>query len=399
MNFTESVEEAAFRQEVREFIRQNLSPQNARRFRRGWRWTRAETEPWTRKLHARGWSAPNWPVQYGGTGWPPMLRHIFETEMWAAGAPPTHNQNFDLVGPIVYTFGTEEQKSRILPAILSGDTYWAQGFSEPNAGSDLASLRTSAVKQGNEYVVNGQKIWTTDAEVCDGVFTLVRTSTEGKPQAGISFLLIDLRSPGITVRPIKLMNGESHLNEVFFEDVRVPLTNRVGEENHGWDYSKILLTHERTASARVPELRRDLTSLRAHATEVRTTSGSPLIDDVFFRRELGLLEIEVTALEYTVLRVLSDDNQSRASQASSVLKIRGSELLQQVSELATKVLGSYANVVYPMPLDAEESWLASMPGPEWASGVSAAFLQFRAATIYGGSNEIQRNLIARALLK
>jgi alkylation response protein AidB-like acyl-CoA dehydrogenase len=328
-----------------------------------------------------------------------MLRHIFETEMWAAGAPPTHNQNFDLVGPIVYTFGTEEQKSRILPAILSGDTYWAQGFSEPNAGSDLASLRTSAVKQGNEYVVNGQKIWTTDAEVCDGVFTLVRTSTEGKPQAGISFLLIDLRSPGITVRPIKLMNGESHLNEVFFEDVRVPLTNRVGEENHGWDYSKILLTHERTASARVPELRRDLTSLRAHATEVRTTSGSPLIDDVFFRRELGLLEIEVTALEYTVLRVLSDDNQSRASQASSVLKIRGSELLQQVSELATKVLGSYANVVYPMPLDAEESWLASMPGPEWASGVSAAFLQFRAATIYGGSNEIQRNLIARALLK
>jgi alkylation response protein AidB-like acyl-CoA dehydrogenase len=399
MILTETAEEAAFRQEVREFIRQNLSLQVARRFRRGWRWTRAETEPWTRKLHARGWSAPNWPTEHGGTGWSPMLRHIFETEMWAAGAPPTHNQNFDLVGPIVYTFGSDEQKRQILPAILSGDTYWAQGFSEPNAGSDLAALRTSAVRQGDHYLVNGQKIWTTDAEVCDGVFTLVRTSTEGKPQAGISFLLIDLRSPGVTVRPIKLMNGESHLNEVFFDNVKVPVTNRVGEENRGWDYSKILLVHERTASSRVPELRRDLASLRAHAAEVRTATGSPLIQDPFFRNEMGRLDIEVTALEYTVLRVLSEENQSSASQASSVLKIRGSELLQQVSELATKVLGSYANVVYPMPLDAEESWLASMPGPNWASGVSAAFLQFRAATIYGGSNEIQRNLLARALLK
>ena len=399
MNFTETAEEAAFRQEVREFIRKNLSPQVAHRFRRGWRWTRAETEPWTRKLHARGWSAPNWPSEHGGTGWSPMLRHIFETEMWAAGAPPTHNQNFDLVGPIVYTFGTEEQKRRILPKILSGEIYWAQGFSEPNAGSDLAALRTSAVRQGEGYLVNGQKIWTTDAEVCDGVFTLVRTSTGGKPQAGISFLLIDLRSPGITVRPIKLMNGESHLNEVFFDNVTVPVTNRVGEENRGWDYSKILLVHERTASARVPELRRDLANIRAHAADVCTATGSTLIEDVFFRRELGRLDIEVTALEYTVLRVLSEENQSSASQASSVLKIRGSELLQQVSELATKALGSYANVVYPMPLDAEESWLASLPGPNWASGVTAAFLQFRAATIYGGSNEIQRNLLARALLK
>jgi alkylation response protein AidB-like acyl-CoA dehydrogenase len=399
MNFNDTPEEIAFRLEVREFISNNLSPKVARRFRRGWRWTRPETEAWTRKLHANGWSAPNWPVEYGGTGWPPMLRHIFEMEMWAAGAPPTHNQNFDLVGPIVYTFGSDEQKKRVLPAILSGDIYWAQGFSEPNAGSDLAALRTLAVRQGDYYVVNGQKIWTTDAEVCDGIFTLVRTRTDGKPQAGISFLLIDLRSPGITVRPIKLMNGECHLNEVFFDDVRVPVTNLVGEENRGWDYSKILLTHERTASARVPELRRDLANLRAHASEVTTTKGRPLIEADHFRRELARLEIEVTALEYTVLRVLSEENQSGSSSASSVLKIRGSELLQQVSELAISVLGSYANVVYPLPLDAEQSWLSFMPGPEWASGILAAFLQFRAATIYGGSNEIQRNLLARALLR
>lgn len=399
MNFNETAEERAFRQEVREFISQNLSLQVARRVSRGWRWTRAETEPWTRKLHARGWSAPNWPVEYGGTGWSPMLRHIFEIETWAAGAPPTHNQNFDLVGPIVYTFGNEEQKKRVLPPILSGDIYWAQGFSEPNAGSDLASLRTLAVREGDNYVVNGQKIWTTDAEVCDGVFTLVRTSTEGKPQAGISFLLIDLNLPGITVRPIKLMNGERHLNEVFFDNVKVPVADRVGEENRGWDYSKTLLIHERTASARVWELRRDLTSLRAHAAQVRTVDGTTLLEDAFLRRQLAHLEIEVTALEFTVLRVLSEENQSSASQASSVLKVRGSELLQQVSELAAKVLGSYANVVYPMPLDADERWLGSSPGPDWASGILAAFLQFRAATIYGGSNEIQRNLIARALLR
>ena len=315
-----------------------------------------------------------------------------------AGAPPTHNQNFDLVGPIVYTFGTEEQKRRVLPPILSGSYYWAQGFSEPGAGSDLASLRTSAIRDGDDYVVNGQKIWTTDAEVCDGVFTLVRTSTVGKPQAGISFLLIDLKSSGIVIRPIELMNGERHLNEVFFDNVRVPAANLVGEENQGWGYSKILLVHERTASARVPELKRDLASLRAHASAVRTVRGA-LIDDPLFRAKLAHLEIQVGALEFTVLRVLSEEDQARASQASSVLKVRGSELLQAVSQLATETLGEYANVVYPMPTDRQEPWLAEMPGPDWASGVTAAFLQFRAASVYGGSNEIQRTIIARSLLR
>lgn len=398
MDFTYTAREIEFRSEIRAFIAENLAPEVARRFRRGWRWTRAETEFWTRRLHAKGWSAPTWPVEYGGTGWSPVLRHIFELEAWAAGAPPTHNQNFDLVGPIVYTFGSDEQKRRVLPPILSGEYYWAQGFSEPGAGSDLAALRTTAVRDGDHYIVNGQKIWTTDAEVCDGIFTLVRTSNAGKPQAGISFLLIDLKSPGISVRPIELMNGERHLNEVFFADVRVPVANLVGEENRGWGYSKILLVHERTASARVPELKRDLASLRVHAAAVRTAHG-PLIDQAGFRAKLAHLEIDVAALEFTVLRVLSEKNQSSSRQASAVLKVRGSELLQEVSELAAEALGTYANVVFPMPTDWQETWIDHMPGPEWASGVTASFLQFRAASIYGGSNEIQRTIIARSLLE
>jgi alkylation response protein AidB-like acyl-CoA dehydrogenase len=397
MDFAYTAEEIEFRNEVRAFIAANLAPEVARRFRRGWRWTRAETESWTRRLHARGWSAPTWPVEYGGTGWSPVQRHIFEVETWAAGAPPTHNQNFDLVGPIVYTFGNDEQKRRVLPPILAGDYYWAQGFSEPGAGSDLASLRTSAVRDNDHYIVNGQKMWTTDAEVCDGVFTLVRTSTVGKPQAGISFLLVELKSPGISIRPIQLMNGERHLNEVFFENVRVPVANLVGRENQGWSYSKILLVHERTASARVPELKRDLMSLKAHAAATRTARGL-LIDEPIFRAKVAHLEIDIAALEFTVLRVLCEENQASASQASSVLKVRGSELLQEVSELAAETLGAYADVVYPMPADWQEPWIGQLPGPDWASGVTASFLQFRAASIYGGSNEIQRTIIARSRL-
>jgi alkylation response protein AidB-like acyl-CoA dehydrogenase len=240
-------------------------------------------------------------------------------------------------------------------------------------------------------------MWTTDAEVCDGVFTLVRTSTVGKPQAGISFLLVELKSPGISIRPIQLMNGERHLNEVFFENVRVPVANLVGRENQGWSYSKILLVHERTASARVPELKRDLMSLKAHAAATRTARGL-LIDEPIFRAKVAHLEIDIAALEFTVLRVLCEENQASASQASSVLKVRGSELLQEVSELAAETLGAYADVVYPMPADWQEPWIGQLPGPDWASGVTASFLQFRAASIYGGSNEIQRTIIARSRL-
>lgn len=396
MDFRFSAEEIAFRDEVRAFIDQHLTDDIARRFKRGWRWTRPETEWWTRKLHEVGWSAPNWPVEYGGTGWTPIQKHIFEMETWGAGAPPTHNQNFDLVGPIVYTFGSAEQKARVLPGILSGDYYWAQGFSEPGAGSDLASLKTRAVRDGDHYVVDGQKIWTTDANVCDGVFTLVRTDpTAAKPQAGISFLLIDLKLPGITVRPIEMMNGELHLNEVFFDNVRVPVENLVGEENKGWGYSKILLTHERVASARVFELRRDLAEARHHAAEVRARGGR-LIDDPVFRTKLARLEVEVSALEFTVLRVLTEGEHA-SGRAASVVKIRGSELLQEVSALKAETLGCYAEVVYPVPEDWQEPWLDSLPGPDWASGAMGAYLQLRAATIYGGSNEIQRTLIARSV--
>lgn len=392
MQFEYSAEDTAFRDEIREFIAAELPDHIRRRFRRGWRWTRPEMVFWTKKLHARGWSAPNWPVEYGGTGWSPLRKHIFEIETWVAGAPPTHNQNFDLVGPIVYGFGTDALKRQILPPMLSGDTFWAQGFSEPGAGSDLASLRTRAVRDGDHYVVDGQKIWTTDAEICDGIFTLVRTDWSGKPQAGISFLLIDRALPGITIRPIEMLNGECHLNEVFFDSVRVPVASLVGEENKGWGYTKTLLAHERTASARIPELRRDLALLKAHATE------SGLIKRAGFRNRLAQVEIDIIALEFTVLRVLTDHHDAPAMRAASVLKIRGSELLQALSELMIEELGPYAEITYPVPTDWSEPWLADLPGPDWASGVMGGFLHRRAATIYGGSNEIQRNLIARAEL-
>jgi len=397
MDFRLSAEDIAFRDQVRGFIAANLSPEVARRFKRGWRWTRAETEMWTRRLHAVGWSAPNWPVQYGGTGWSAVWKHIFEVETWGAGAPPTHNQNFDLVGPIVFTFGSDAQKRRVLPPILAGEYYWAQGFSEPGAGSDLASLRTKALRDGDDYIVNGQKIWTTDANVCDGVFTLVRTDPQAaKPQAGISFLLIDLKLPGITVRPIRLYNGETHLNEVFFDNVRVPAENLVGEENKGWGYTKILLSHERVASARVFELKRDLAEVVAHAAEAPLRGGR-LLDDRAFHDRLNRLQIEVAALEYTVLRVLTEGPHA-SGRAASVLKIRGSELLQQVAALKVETLGPYAEVEYPMPEGWDEPWLDMLPGPDYASGAMAAYLQLRAATIYGGSNEIQRTLIARSVL-
>lgn len=397
MDFNYTADEVAFRDRVRSFIAENLTEEVSRRFKRGWRWTRPETELWTRKLFAAGWSAPNWPVEYGGTGWSAVQKHIFEMETWAAGAPPTHNQNFDLVGPIVYTFGSPEQKRRVLPPILSGDYYWAQGFSEPGAGSDLASLKTKAVRDGDHYLVDGQKIWTTDAKVCDGVFTLVRTDPDAaKPQAGISFLLIDLNLPGVVVRPIKMLNGESHLNEVFFDSVRVPVENLVGEENKGWGYSKILLNHERTASARVFELRRDLAELRRHAGEMKAPTGR-LLDAPGFQARLARLEIEVAALEFTVLRVLTA-GANATDRAASVLKVRGSELLQEVSALKAETLGSYAEVAYPVPQDWSEPWIDELPGPDWASGAMGAYLQLRAATIYGGSNEIQRTLIARSVL-
>ena len=397
MRFTLEPADSAFRDEVRAFIAEHLPAHVARRFKRGWRWTREEMALWTKVLHAHGWSAPNWPVEYGGTGWSTLRKHIFETEMWLAGAPPTHNQNFDLVGPIVYTFGSEAQKQRYLPPMLSGDAFWAQGFSEPGAGSDLASLKTRAVRDGDHYVVDGQKIWTTDADVCEGVFTLVRTRADGKPQAGISFLMIDLASPGVRVRPITMLNGEAHLNEVFFDAVRVPAENLIGEENQGWGYTKILLAHERTASARTPELKRDLVQLKLYAAETQVR-GAPLTADPSFRRRLARLEIEIETLEFTVHRVLSEPADTATVSAASVLKIRGSELLQELSTLWAEVLGPYGEVAYPVPESWDEPWLDQLPGPWWASGVTGALLHRRAATIYGGSNEIQRNIIARGLL-
>ena len=342
---------------------------------------------------------PNWPVEYGGPGWTIGQRHIFEEECFAAGCPALSPQGVFLVGPIIYAFGSDAQKERFLPAIRNGDHLWAQGFSEPNAGSDLASLQTRADRDGDHYVVNGQKIWTSEAQYSEWLFLLVRTGFTGKPQAGISFLLVDMKTPGITVRPILSIDGGHILNEVFFDDVRVPVENLVGEENKGWDYGKVLLANERTFSAEVPRCKGTLQRLKRIA-EGTMARGRPLAEDPQFAARIAQLEIDVLAHETTVLRVVAEEEASVASGAptSSILKVRGTELIQRIGAMTVEALGDDALPAYP-----EADYLlgtpADPPGSPLAPGVTADFFYRRAITIYGGSNEIQRNIIASELLR
>jgi alkylation response protein AidB-like acyl-CoA dehydrogenase len=388
-----------FRQQVREFIAAELPQDMAARTLMGYHPHVPDVKFWTAKLHAKGWSALNWPMEYGGTGWSITQRHVFDEECFLAGCPAVNPQAFHLVGPIIYTYGSDAQKERFLPPILSGEHFWAQGFSEPNAGSDLASLQTRAVRDGDRYVVNGQKIWTSEAQYCDWLFLLVRTSTQGKPQAGISFLLVDLRSPGITVRPIVGIEGGHILNEVFLEDVRVPVENLIGEENEGWTYAKRLLGAERTFSAVVPMCKALLKRARRIASQF-DTQGGKLIDDPHFARRLAQLEIEVLAHAATLERVVAEEEAgiNAASPTPSILKIKGTELIQRIGALAIEALGDHALPAYP-----EHDYLlgapAQAPGNPLGYGLTADFLYHRAATIYGGSNEVQRNIIAAQLLR
>ena len=389
--------DAGFREEIRQFIRDNLPPEMAARTLAAYHPYKPDVLFWTAKLNERGWSAPHWPKQYGGPGWTTAQRHIFEEESFLAGCPALNPQGVHLVGPTIYTYGTEAQKEFFLPRIRSGEHLWAQGFSEPNAGSDLAALQTRAVRDGDDYIVNGQKIWTSDAHYSEWVFLLVRTASGGKPQAGISFLLADLKTPGMTVRPIVSIDGGHVLNELFLRDVRVPISLRVGEENLGWTYAKELLGAERTFTSEVPRCKGLLARLRKLA-RLCHSRGRPLLQDPHFAKRLAQLEIEVLAHEATLWRVVAEEEAGTGGGAASILKVRGSELIQRIGALTVEALGDAA-----LPRYLESEYLPGV-GTRTAlnaaaPGVVADFLYRRAMTIYGGTNEIQRNIIAAELLR
>jgi alkylation response protein AidB-like acyl-CoA dehydrogenase len=389
----------AFRAQVRAFIADALPADMARRTLLGYHPHKPDVLYWTAKLQARGWSVPNWPVEYGGPGWTVTQRHIFDEECFLAGCPALAPQGVYLVGPIIYTYGDQGQKDRFLPPIRSGEHFWAQGFSEPNAGSDLANLQTRAVRDGDHYVVNGQKIWTSEAHYSEWLFLLVRTAVGGKPQAGISFLLVDMAMPGITVRPIVSIDGGHVLNEVFLEDVRVPVANLIGQENQGWTYAKELLGAERTFSAEVPRCKGLLARLRAIAAATPFRDGV-LLEEPHFAGRLAQLEIEVLGHEATLWRVVAEEEAELAGGAptASILKVRGTELVQRIGALTVEALGDDALPAYP-----EARYLLETPndapGSPLAPGVTADFLYRRSATIYGGTNEVQRNIIAAQLLR
>lgn len=394
MNFEYSQDDADFRLEVRRFIREHLPADIARRTYVGFYPPRkSDRYAWHRALYQKGWAAPHWPVEYGGTGWSALRQHIFEQECCHADVPTLSFSALRLVAPVLYTFGTCEQQQRFLPPILSGEMLWCQGFSEPNAGSDLASLRTTAMRDGDHYVVNGSKIWTSESHQANWGFFLVRTDTKAQAQKGISFLLIDMKSPGISIRPIIMISGAHTLNQVFLENVRVPVENLVGEEGRGWSYAKFLLGNERAGAAFVHFSRRELDKAK-EAARRETADGVRLIDDPLWRRRFAQVEIELQALEWSVLRILSGENSSRNPGAlASALKTRGTELQQKVVELAFDVLGPRAVREFTDDVrgnaDLEALW------PDHIPGRAHGFLHSRAYTIYGGSSQIQKNIIAK----
>ena len=388
--------DAAFQAEVRAFLDEALPADIRRRGEAGVEFTKQDHIRWHRILYEKGWIAPSWPKEEGGADWTLMQRYIFEREYVRTPAPLLMPFSIGMVGPVLRQFGTDEQKARFLPSVLDGSVFWCQGFSEPGAGSDLASLKTAAVRDGDDYIVNGQKTWTSYAHWADWMFCLVRTSHEGKPQQGISFLLIDMKSPGVAVRPIETIDDHHHLNEVFFEDVRVPVKNRIGEENEGWRCAKYLLGHERTGLTGVAEIQMILERVRRYA-ESQTTDRGRLLDDPHFRRRLTNFEARVKALEITELRCLArEQDGGGVGPEASILKLTGTGLQQEVSELAVEAMGCYANAYAPAAQKAGSN--KQFIGSEFITSMLTYFLFRRAATIYGGSDEVQRNVIAKHIL-
>ncbi|MFN6942812.1 MAG: acyl-CoA dehydrogenase family protein [Parvibaculum sp.] len=393
MDMRFSPEELAFRDEVREFIANNY-PQELRGARRG-EMTKDEILAWHRILYKKGWVAPHWPVEYGGCGWSITQRYIWNEESARAETTPLLPFGLAMVGPVIYTFGNEAQKKRFLPGILSGDDWWCQGYSEPGSGSDLASLRTKAVREGDHYIVNGSKTWTTLAQHADWIFCLVRTDPEAKQQEGISFLLIDMKTPGITVRPIITMDGSHEVNEVFLEDVKVPAENLIGEENKGWTYAKFLLGNERSGIAGVARSKKAIERLKKLAT-AELVDGTPLMKTDEFSRKVAEVEIDLSALEVTELRTLAAESKGRGpGPEASILKIKGTEIQQRITELAVEAVGNYALVQAPR---LEVTGNEFVPGPEGSQGVAQDYFNMRKTSIYGGSNEIQHNIIAKMVL-
>jgi len=392
MKLEHAAADIAVRDEVGAFVKANLDPQLKRKVELGLRLEREDYVAWYGKLHERGWITPAWPVEHGGPGWTPLQRYIFDEETLLLGAPRIIASGINMLGPVLIRFGTDEQKQRYLPAIRRSETWWAQGFSEPGAGSDLAAVRTTAVRDGDDFIVNGHKVWTSYAHWCSMMFALVRTDPNAaKPQEGISFLLIDMKAPGVELRPIRMLEGGTDLNEVYLDNVRVPAANLVGELHKGWTCGKYLLGHERTGIAGIGSCKQQLARVRSVAAQ------QGMADDAVLRRRIAQFEAELMALEFTGLRLMSANQRGRVPGIeASVLKVRGTELRQAIYELLVEVAGPDA-----VPFEERAMTLAGAEGFAAAPGVAslaANYFDSRKLSIYGGANEVQRNLIARAVL-
>ena len=391
MDLNYTAEEVAFREEVREFLKEKLPKELSAKVKARKHLSKDDMERWHAILNEKGWLAPNWPKEFGGAEWNAVQKHIFEEETARAGSPRIVPFGLSMLAPVLQKFGSKEQQDYYLPRILNGDDWWCQGYSEPGAGSDLASLKTRAVREGDHYIVNGQKTWTTLGQYANMIFCLVRTDTEVKQQEGISFLLIDMDTPGIEVRPIILLDGVHEVNEVFFDNVKVPVENLVGEENKGWTYAKYLLTHERTNIAGVGYSQAGLESVKRIA-RAESANGKPLIENPYFAARLAQVEIDLMAMATSNMRIIS---KAAAGQApgveSSMLKVKGTIIRQELNDLARRAVGPYA-----MPFPSESVEGDNDPiGPDYAAPVSAAYFNNRKLSIFGGSNEIQRGIIAK----
>jgi alkylation response protein AidB-like acyl-CoA dehydrogenase len=390
MDLAFTPEEQAFREEIRAWVSANLPADLSHKVHNALHLSREDMQRWAKILGSKGWLGHGWPKEFGGPGWNSVQKHLFEEECALAGAPRVVPFGPVMVAPVIMAFGTPEQQKRFLPGIADGSVWWSQGYSEPGSGSDLASVKTRAERQGNQYIVNGQKTWTTLGQYGEWIFCLVRTSTEGKPQTGISFLLIDMKSPGVTVRPIIMLDGGHEVNEVFFDNVAVPAENLIGEENKGWTYAKHLLSHERTNIADVNRAKRELERLK------RIAKAEGVYDDVRFRDEIAKLEVDVIALEMMVLRVLAAETSGKNSlDIAGLLKIRGSEIQQRYSELMMLAAGPNA---LPLIREAMEAGWQGDQATALCAPLASTYFNMRKTTIYGGSNEVQRNIVSQVVL-
>lgn len=396
----ESTASMAFRDEIRAFLRDQLPSDLRHAVLHHRRLGKEDYLRWHAILRERGWVAPAWPREHGGPGWSVMQRHVFDEECALAGAPEIPPFGVRMIGPVLMRYGTPEQRARYLPRILDGQDWWCQGYSEPGAGSDLASLKTRAVQDGDAFVVNGQKTWTTYAQHADMMFCLARTDPEAKAQRGISFLLIDMRSPGVTVRPIRTLDGDCEINEVFLDDVRVPRENLVGELHGGWTCAKYLLSHERTGAARVGRAKREMAFLRERAA-ARRVDGAALLEDPCVAQELARLDVDLLALEHTALRMLPLIAEERGHGAeASLLKYMGTSVAQAITAQSVRCLGVHAQAFAPEDMQRESPGCQAEglgERPDWAAGLAAFHLNLRKISIYGGTDEIQKNIIAKTV--